>query len=168
MSKPFVVTDEFYIAIGKLTIAWQTVEIPLDIMCGILFWRAGSNQYAKDEIPRSLDNKLKFCRKCFGNLTNLSDLKERALIVLDWAKQLSKDRHRMTHGLVDNFSAVKGDTILFNRILYEKDRHFLETTSTSMVEMIETFEKINALGAGVTLLLKEVCKKFGIDTKIFG
>jgi hypothetical protein len=164
MPKPFVVTDEFYTAIGKLTVAWQVVESPLDVLTGILFWRAGGKQHApkQDELPRSLDVKLKYCRKCFGNLTNLTDLKEGALLILNEAKELSLERHRMTHGLVDNFTPVEPGVILINRILYVKDKHFLETTQTSMSEIIQTFEEISALGSALSLLLDELRKKFGI------
>ncbi|HUQ36847.1 MAG TPA: hypothetical protein VM144_10780 [Aestuariivirga sp.] len=169
MCEPFVVTDEFYTAIGKLTVAWQVVESPLDVLTGILYWRAGGKQHApkKDELPRSFDVKLKYCRKCFGTLENLSDLREGALIVLTKAKQLSLDRHRLTHGLVDNFTPVKPGVILINRIVYERDKHFLETTQTSMSEIIETFEKINALASAVSLLLGEVREKFGVAREVY-
>lgn len=165
MLKPFVLTDEFHIAMGKFTIAWQTVEIPLDAITGILFWRAGSDKYAK-ELPRSLDPKIKFCKKCFGNLPLLAELKEGALLVLNRTKELSIDRHRMTHGLIDNITPLEEGVLLINRLRYEDDKQFVETTQTSMTEIIETFEKINALSSAYTLLLDHVCKKFGIDFKV--
>jgi hypothetical protein len=165
--EPYSPTPEFYETVGHITVAWQTAEIPLDLIAGILFWRAGSNELS-DELPVSFAVKVKFCKRCFNQLPNLADLQDAAKIVLTEAKRLSKERHRVTHGLVDNFTPVKPGVIVIRRIVYEKTKHLLEETTTSLEEMKKIAIEIDALGAAFRHLLEHLCKKFGIESEAFG
>jgi hypothetical protein len=37
MKRPFKITDEFYLEVGKLAVAFAQVEIPLEFIAGVFF-----------------------------------------------------------------------------------------------------------------------------------
>lgn len=160
--KPFEVTDEFYIAIGRATIAWATVEIPLDAIVGILFMKAGSDKYAA-EVPRSLSNKIEFCRKCFKNLSVVADARETALPLLTQITNLSKSRHDLIHGIVDNFTPVRDGEIIIYRLVYEKTSARTERRKTSLGEIAAVIDQSVLLASQSCALLEHLRKKFGIE-----
>jgi hypothetical protein len=104
------------------------------------------------------DDKIRFCRKCFRRLEPVKHLAEGAGLILDSAKRLSKERHRLVHGLVDSFTPVKDGEIKINRLLYGTHSHPVEITTTSLKEINETQQEIVALGAAASILVRELAR----------
>jgi hypothetical protein len=150
-----------------MTIAWVTVEMPLDFFTGLLFARAGGSTIEK-EMPRPFSSKIKFCRKGFAQLEPVKVYNETATLILNEMVRLSDERHRLIHGLVDNFTPVMPGEIRINRIKHGPQSHSVETTRTSLIEIGDVTQEIVALGQGALLLVNELAKNFGIVEKKLG
>lgn len=162
LEEPFIITDEFAAAIGHLTMAWATVEIPLDLISAILFTRCeGASKY-QNEIPRAFERKATFIKKCLNNLDGAKALRGFVPLVQN-AMDLSDRRHRLIHGLVDNFTPMPPDTILVRRILYETHQHKIEEHLTTLKEIRQLNDAVVELGKALTVTTAFVTQNFGID-----
>ncbi|MCX7347401.1 MAG: hypothetical protein NTU78_17005 [Alphaproteobacteria bacterium] len=162
MEKPFEITEEFIIAVGNMTLAWAQVEIPLDIITGILFTRCdGALQYEK-QIPRAFDRKATFCKKCFNNLPPVQLFKPHAVPIIQNCLDMADTRHRLIHGIVDNFTPVPDGTIILRRILYEPDRHSIEEHRITLFEIAKTTQAILECGAVLNTFSVLLAKHFRI------
>jgi len=119
---PFRLTDEFYLEVGKLTAGWAQVEIPLEFITGILFMFAGGTKRLAKRLPRALDQKIQFCRGCLAELPQLGPFREGLTMILDRVEELSEHRHRIVHGIVDNFTPVPLGMIIIRKLEYGKPR----------------------------------------------
>lgn len=74
-------------------------------MVFLIFHKFGGKTIAhKQEIPRSLDNKLKYLRKAFNNIDILGPLNELSLPIIECISILSKKRHTLIHGVLTNIN----------------------------------------------------------------
>ena len=145
--RPFKLSDEFYLEVGKLTVAWAQVEIPLDFITGIFFMFAGGTKRLARRLRRPLDQKLTFCRRCLGEVPQLGPFREGLVVTLDRVEQLSDHRHRIIHGLVDTFTPVPPGVIIIRKIEYGNLEHEFSEHRTSLEEIRELTKDIVALGA---------------------
>jgi len=144
---PFRLTDEFYLEVGKLTAGWAQVEIPLEFITGILFMFAGGTKRLAKRLPRALDQKIQFCRGCLAELPQLRPFREGLTMILDRVEELSEHRHRIVHGIVDNFTPVPLGMIIIRKLEYGNLEHRFTEHRTSLRYMRELRKDIVALGA---------------------
>lgn len=161
MPKPFVVDDAFFIAVGKITIAWAMIEIPLDAVVGIIFTRTTATEFEK-EIPRAFEKKAKFVKRAARQCVELGKHSAAIVALIDRSKALSEARHRMIHGIVDNFTPVDGENILIHKIVYGPQEHFIETHKTSLSEIAAATAAIERVGDEMNFLAWELSEHFGI------
>jgi hypothetical protein len=160
--RPFQITDEFYLEVGKLAVAWAQVEIPLEFITGVFFeFSGGTNRFAK-RLPRALDHKIEFCRHCLGELPQLAPFREGMTIILDRIEELSDHRHRIVHGIVDNFTPVPAGVIIIRKLEYGNQEHRFTEHRTSFREIRELTQDIIALGAATNRAAKWLGDSFGI------
>ena len=88
--RPFKLSDEFYLEVGKLTVAWAQVEIPLDFITGIFFMFAGGTKRLARRLRRPLDQKLTFCRRCLGEVPQLGPFREGLVVILDRVRAIER------------------------------------------------------------------------------
>src|SRR5262245_30106645 len=123
MMRPFKITNEFYLEVGKLTVAWAQVEIPLDFITGVFFMFAGGTKRFAKRLPRPMDQKISFCRRCLAELPQLAPFREGLTQILDRVEELSDHRHRIIHGIVDNFTPVPTGVIIIRKLEYGNLEH---------------------------------------------
>ena len=161
MPKPFELSDEFYIAIGKITIAWAMVEIPMDAIVGMVFTRTSGREFSP-QIPRSFSKKAKFLDQCAKKVSTIAPFKESILELTEEMRRLSVDRQRLVHGIVDNFTPVDDDAILIRHMRYESDRHLVEEHKTSLAKIDITINDLIFVGSFANMLANKMANYFDI------
>jgi HAMP domain-containing protein len=161
MVKPFVVDDSFFIAVGKITIAWALIETPLDAIVAIIFTRTGAKDFER-EIPRAFEKKARFVKRAASQCAELSKYSIAIVDLAARARALSDARHRLIHGVVDNFTPVEGDTILIHKITYAPQEHRVETHRTSLSEIADVTAAIERTADEMNFLAWQLSEHFGI------
>jgi hypothetical protein len=162
MEKPYEIDEAFYALVGRMAVAWSMIEIPLDIVCGILFARTDGSRKYNNEIPRSFERKVTFASKCFNNIPELKEFQFQAKWVLEKATSLAIERHRLVHGIVDNFTPVPEGRVIFRKIIYEKDRQFIETRVTTFDEIKAATQEATETGMHMGTLASVLAQHYRI------
>jgi len=162
MMRPFQITDEFYLEIGKLAVAWAQVEIPLEFITGVFFEFAGGTKRFAKRLPRALDQKIDFCRRCLAELPQLAPFGEGITLILDRIEELSDHRHRIIHGIADNFTPVPAGVTIIRKLEYGNQEHRFTEHRTSLREIRELTRDIVALGAATNKAAKWLGDSVGI------
>lgn len=110
-------------AVGFIVLNWALAEQQIDILVNIAFRHAGGRTIRKDgDIPRSLNQKIRFLDKCFTDLELFKPFAKDGCALLRRVSDLSYKRHDLVHGALENLEHVNG-AFQFKKIKYEKDGH---------------------------------------------
>jgi hypothetical protein len=159
--QPFEMSDEYYTALGKMTVAWNSVEIPLEFITGVLFVHFDGRRFAK-RLPRTLDRKIEFCRKCVGSAPALEAFRDGMFQILDRTEELSDARHHLIHGLVDNLTPVPEGVIIIRKLIHEQAEHRFSERRTSLADIAQLTDEMIALGAAGNQAVEWIGKHAGI------
>jgi len=91
--------EEFFGAIGRLTISWAHLELGLDVMVEVLYYGVRENK-VDGAIPRALGRKIDFLRAAFKRLPLPDDAAAGYESLFDAIKTASERRHDIIHGVV--------------------------------------------------------------------
>ena len=97
---PYDGAEEFYSAIGKLTISWAYTEMGLDWLIREIHEPLGGQQHIEPDIPISLQRKLRYLRRAFKALPRLSSFQARFHKIADDIQTASVERHDLIHGFI--------------------------------------------------------------------
>lgn len=91
--------EEFFAAIGRLTLTWGHLEFAIDCMVHVLHSRPDAKQI-EPEMPRSLQRKISFLRATISQLPLDKQTAQKWLRLLDNIQSAAQKRHDIIHGFV--------------------------------------------------------------------
>jgi hypothetical protein len=91
--------EQFFAAVGRLTVAWALLESPIDAMVHIIHQRVGGHDIER-EPPWGISKKLKFLRRCFRRIERLRPKTDEAIKLLLAIGPVADIRHDIIHGTV--------------------------------------------------------------------
>lgn len=103
--------EQFYGAIGRLTISWAHTEFGLDCMAEIIHHGFGGKDI-EPEIPRSLSRKLTYLRKAFRRLPIPEEALNGHISLFDAISAESGMCHDIIHGFLLSHEKDVGRAIL--------------------------------------------------------
>jgi len=108
--------ENFFGAIGRLTISWAHLELGLDCLVEITYHGFGGSDI-EQEIPRSLKRKLSYLRAVFRNMQLLpSDSLKGYEYLFNEIKDASTTRHDIIHGVVTEHVERSGEATMIRAI----------------------------------------------------
>jgi ABC-type siderophore export system fused ATPase/permease subunit len=141
--------EPLYCALGKIVYVWSHIETSLDFDIALIFFFFYRKNIAeKQEIPRSLNMKIKFLKKAFRNITQLKPLMDQALIVIKHVSSLSKNRHDIIHGVLCGMNP--------NSYKFSKLDHAKEICNINVRNITFTLDDLHHLGNEMMDLLIEL------------
>jgi hypothetical protein len=111
--------EEFFGAIGRLTISWGHLELGLDCMVHILY-HGFKGDMIEREIPRSLQRKITFLRSSWKRQPIGVDGINGYLRFLDRVQTAAQTRHNIIHGFVIEQAESSGEAIMV-RVIRDRD-----------------------------------------------
>lgn len=121
--------EEFFGAIGRLTISWAQLEVGLDSMVRIIYYGFKGSKI-EAEVPRNLKRKIRFLRAAFKTLPIGKTAIDGYLNFLDRVQSAAETRHDIIHGVVIEQVEGSGEATLIRMIkgrngaVKEKKRKF--------------------------------------------
>jgi hypothetical protein len=106
--------EAFFGAIGRLTISWEHLELGLDCMVQILYYRFKGNTIQR-KIPRNLQPKITFLRSAWKRLL-IGDGSNGYLKFLDRVETAAQTRHEIIHGVVVEQAERSGQAIMIRAV----------------------------------------------------
>jgi len=150
--------ENFFGAIGRLTISWAHLELGLD---GAVFeiHRAFGGRDIETELPRSLSRKLAYLRTWVKQIEALGgENADGFLGLLDSIETSSQTRHDLIHGIVTEMEEGSGKAE-FKRLLHTGGRPKVREFSMTTVDILRAATEAQRL-SGKTLLWARELQKF--------
>lgn len=149
--KDFESLQPLFCALGKIVYVWSNIESSLDFYIALIFFYFDRKNIAeKNEVPRSLKMKIKFLKKSFRNIPQLSSLTDYALVIIEQISSLSKKRHSVIHGVL---CGMNPDAYKFSKLDISK-----EFCNISLDNITYTINDLRQLGNEMMGLLIELNK----------
>ena len=101
-------------AVGLVVLQWGQAEQSLELMVALLWQELGGKAHAK-RIPKMLETKLAFVRKCAAHLPKLASHRQRIEELASTFESLSAMRHNLIHGAPASIASVEG-ALVFSRL----------------------------------------------------
>ena len=147
--------EEFFGAIGRLTISWVHLELGLDCMVEILY-RGFKGNTIEAEMPRNLQRKITFLRAAFQKLPIGTRAVEGYLTLLNRIQAAAQTRHDIIHGVNIEQAERSGEATMVRAIRCRngviKKRRFHVTT----LDILKAAREAQDLGGTVLQWVDEV------------
>jgi hypothetical protein len=153
--------EEFFGAIGRLTISWGHLELGLDCMVEILYRGFGGNTIYP-EMPRQLQRKITFLRKSFRKLPIGEEAIQGYLKFLDQVETAAQTRHDIIHGIVIEQAEHSGEAVMV-RIIRKHDSMKQKRIKVNAKGILESAVEAQHLGK---LILQGVNQIYTIIEKL--
>lgn len=142
-SVPEKVMPSLFANVGMIVMNWSFVENSLDAWTAIAFQDCNGSSIER-ELPRQFDRKMRFLRKCFNRLPELTPWKNEALAYLDRAKALSVVRHYVVHGVLWDFDSANNESFTFQKIDLDenKTQHMLGSLTIAGEDLIASANEL--------------------------
>lgn len=136
--------EPLYSALGKVVYAWAYVEHLIDSCVSIVYHSYDGKPIAfRQEIPRSLSNKINLLKKAFQTIDKLAKYQIEGLTLINRVSSLSDQRHNMIHSIFhttsDHFSYT------FSKYKYEKEGHTIREFAFTLDEYLQLGNKLLGL-----------------------
>jgi hypothetical protein len=146
--------EEFFGAIGRLTISWGHLELGLDCIVHILYHGFKGNTIER-EIPRNLQRKITFLRSSWNSQPIGADGISGYMKLLNRIQTAAQTRHDIIHGVVIEQVERSGEATMV-RVIRSRDgiekRRFQATTEDILRAALEAQD----LGGRVLYWVDEV------------
>lgn len=109
-------------AVGLVVLQWGQAEQSLEMLVALLWQALGGEIHAK-RIPKMLETKLAFVRKCAALLPKLASHRERIEELANSFEALSVTRHDLIHGAPASIAPVDG-AFVFSRLEIRDGYHY--------------------------------------------
>lgn len=105
--------ENFFGAIGRLTISWAHLEFGLDCIVEIIHHGFGGKMI-EPEIPRALQRKITYLRAAFKNLPFElpQDALQGYLNLFDQIQTAAQTRHDIIHGIIIEYAERSGEATM--------------------------------------------------------
>lgn len=117
--------DNIAKAFGLVVVQWGNCEQSLDMLIALLWQSFPTREFAR-RIPLMLAPKVEFARKSFAGVATLTNLQPQAESVFAEFVRLSKVRHDLIHGAVENFAPIDGHFVLMKLDVRDDFHHVRE------------------------------------------
>lgn len=111
--------ENFFGAIGRLTISWAHLELGLDGMVEIVHHALGGREI-EPEIPRALGRKITYLRAVFKGASLPDDAIASYLSFLDRVETASQTRHDVIHGVVVEYAERSGEASMIRALRHRR------------------------------------------------
>ena len=101
---PLEDAEKFLSSIGLVTIIWAKTESVLDLIVSVIYSPGGGDKL-EAELPRALDRKLTFLRKCYTRLDALKAVQASGIEIVERFHAIKQRRHDLIHGAVSRATA---------------------------------------------------------------
>lgn len=147
--------EQFFAAIGRLTLTWGHLEFAIDCMVHILHSRPAAKQI-EPEMPRSLQRKISFLRATINQLHLDEQTAQKWLRLLDNIQSAAQKRHDIIHGFVIDQKEQSGEA-QFVRLIRKgqitKSRHHIANTQSVLKAANQANKLTSTLFKWVSLAL---------------
>ena len=147
--------EQFFGAIGRLTISWAHLELGLDCMVEILY-RGFEGNTIEPEMPRNLQRKITYLRTAFQKFPIGTKAVEGYLKLLNRVQTAAQTRHDIIHGVVIEQAERSGEAIMVRAIRCRngvvKKRRFRVTT----LDILKAAQEAQDLGGTVLYWVCEI------------
>lgn len=149
--------EEFFGAIGRLTIAWAHLEFGLDgVILEIHRYFRGRDFEA--EMPRSLSRKLSYLRTWAKKMPFPEETTADYLSLFDSIQRNICTRHDLVHGIVTEMAEGSGAAV-FGRLIREGDGFKVRKFKLTTVEILKAAKEVQRL-SGKTMYWARELQKF--------
>lgn len=148
--------EEFFGAIGRLTISWGHLELGIDGIVEIFYYGFRGKEF-EPQIPRTLSRKISFMRAVIKKLPIGEEAISGFMSFLDKVDAASKLRHEIIHGVVIEHAEGSGEAVLVKLTRNKHGvtkRHFKATT----VSILQAANEAQKLGSKMLWWLTEMQK----------
>lgn len=111
--------ENFYAAIGRLTISWAHLEFALDCMVEIMHHGFGGKDI-EPEIPRALQRKINYLRAAFKQLSLPEKSTQGYQSLFDAVEAAAQTRHDVIHGIVIEQAEQGGEATMVRALRNKK------------------------------------------------
>ncbi|MDH5573200.1 MAG: hypothetical protein OEY89_15670 [Gammaproteobacteria bacterium] len=146
--------DTLYRAVGFIVVQWGQAEQTLDMIVAIIFQDFGGNKIEK-QIPIMLKQKIKYLRKCFNKIPDISDCKTTGNELLDQFKKLSEKRNEIIHGAVSTTTSNNG-AYSFAKIDIINEYHHVREFDFEINQFPKLSEDLVKLGSNAVKLANQL------------
>lgn len=108
--------------LGMVVLNWSFVENNLDHWTAIAYADFGGSSI-EAELPRQFGRKVKFLRKCFRRIPELSTFQDECTTYIDRAEAISTTRHYLVHGVLKGFDPENYESFTFAKIDVSEDKN---------------------------------------------
>ena len=152
-------SDALYSAVGFVVVQWGIAEQLLDGVVAMLYHSFGGRTLAK-RLPKQLEVKLKFVRKCVTTNPDLAPFAVKIASVADTFERLSSLRHDLIHGAIASLTAEGGMVFKFQKLDFmDPHMHRLRVVRFDAADFPKLTEDLVDLGS----LTGEVAKELIAD-----
>jgi|HubBroStandDraft_6_1064221.scaffolds.fasta_scaffold1000124_1 hypothetical protein len=132
-------------AIGYVVVHWALIEQQLDNWVNVSFINCGGAPLRKQkDIPRSLNQKIKFLKICFRTLAALEPFRSDGTDLVNLISTLAPKRNNLIHGAITSIHPVNG-AFEFRKIGYDKQTHTLASFEFTLAEFSTLEESLSNL-----------------------
>jgi hypothetical protein len=127
--------EQFYGAIGRLTISWAHLELGIDISV-MMIHHFLNGQTITREAPRSLQPKLKYLRKAARELPQFSLYQTYIGDLATAIEAASEKRHDIIHGFIVSHEVASGEAKMIRllRTRYTLEQKTIEVDTNQVLE----------------------------------
>ena len=152
--------DNLCYALGTIVVAWSLVEQPLDFCVAIIYHNCGGKDISekyKNEVPRSMNVKIKLLKRYFKKLDILSPYKDVALNILKVSNEFAIIRNDIIHMRL--MGRNHDGSYLFDKIEY-RAKHKSRLITYSITQLQEVGKEIQSLAINIVSLCQVLQEKF--------
>lgn len=134
-------------AIGLIVLQWGQAEQGLDLLVAMLWQDFNGKRHAK-KIPKMLEPKISFIRKCFSSELILKKESEITSQLLNRFEEMSNLRHDLIHSAVTSISHIE-NSFVFYKLDIKDGFHYHREVRLEAEEYPVIIDKLVALGRNV-------------------
>ncbi|MCK4619126.1 MAG: hypothetical protein KAT52_04220 [Desulfobacterales bacterium] len=135
--------NDFLRSIGSITISWGLAEHCLDAIIALFFKKYGSKLNEK-QLPKMLSPKIKFAKKCFSRILELTEFKTDGELLLSNFNRLSQKRHEIVHGALIQLP-ING-LAMFTKLEIKDNLHHRHSVPFDWVQSQTLTQELQRLG----------------------
>jgi len=151
--------EQFFAAIGRLTISWAEIELGLDCAVDIIHRFLGGDKIDAEAPRTSLYRKMKYIRKWSKTIPEQT-FREAVPILLDQIASAAETRHDMIHGIVVSMEEGTGEAEMV-RLIHSAtkptDKKYFKVTTKDILTAAVAASKLAtrslAMGTGLQDLI---------------
>jgi hypothetical protein len=157
--------EDFFAAIGRLTISWAHIEAGLDMSIAVIHPNLGGSRIEPDAPRTALSRKLRYIRK-WAKTVPEPTFRESASALVDEIEKAAELRHDLIHGFIIEHAEGSGEVEMIRMLRTTAkpcDPKRYKVTTVQILKAAVQADKLAGrslrMGTGLQDLLEELAKK---------